>query len=363
MRPPRPPRPPRFRLVAIALVAMASMGCAAGTPSGAVETPGGSAEVALPGATEPGRSTAAPSHPSPVPASISFTFESEVPTVTRELAGLDERYINPGAVIEHDGTLHMFANLFTAWPGHVSVVHLRSADGVLWALAEPKPVLTSDDVPFTSTGIDVSSGFVDADGRWVLIFETVESSAPWVIGRATAPGPDGPWAVDPEPILVGAAGEWDADGLSWPSVVAADDGYAMYYTGVDRPRGKGAIGLATSPDGKTWARHPGPVFQAEAAWELGKLDRPRVAMTPRGLAMVYAGGRLTDRGLAWSADGVSWRRDGDGPVIDQDRYPVEGRAWDAALLHRDGQLLYYLEIGFASGSAGTQVYLATALIP
>lgn len=43
-----------------------------------------------------------------------FTFENEAPVVTRELAGLDERYINPGAVIEQDGTLHMFANLFSS---------------------------------------------------------------------------------------------------------------------------------------------------------------------------------------------------------------------------------------------------------
>lgn len=79
--------------------------------------------------------------------------------------------------------------------------------------------------------------------------------------------------------------------------------------------------------------------------------------------MVYAAGRLTDRGLAWSDDGVSWRRDGNAPVIVEDDDPIEGRAWDAALHYREGHLSYYLEIGTASGTAGTQIYLATAAIP
>jgi hypothetical protein len=65
--------------------------------------------------------------------------------VTRELTGIDERYINPGAVIEAEGVLHMYANLFTAWPGRVTVVHLRSTDGTAWELAQPDPILTRDD--------------------------------------------------------------------------------------------------------------------------------------------------------------------------------------------------------------------------
>ncbi len=297
-------------------------------------------------------------------ASIAFSFVGTNPVVTRQLAGLDALYVNPGAVIEADGRLHMFANVFSSWPGHVDVPHLVSQDGVTWLPAAKAPVLTSDDIPFTSGGADVSTGFVTRDGTWVLILETVESTAPWKLGRATAPGPDGPWTVDPEPILTaGPAGDWDAGGLSWPSVVATDTGFAMYYTGLDRLGGIGAIGLATSADGTTWTKHDGPVLVAEAPWERGKLDRPRVAATPRGLAMVYAGGRLTDRGLAWSDDGVAWRREGVGPVISADRFPIGGLAWDAALLYRGGALQYYLEIGAATGQGGTNVYLARVPVP
>jgi hypothetical protein len=78
--------------------------------------------------------------------------------------------------------------------------------------------------------------------------------------------------------------------------------------------------------------------------------------------MVYSGALLTSRGVAFSGDGVTWRRDGDAPAITDDDFPVDGGAWDAALIHRDGELTYYLEIGFATAS-GTQVYRATAQLP
>jgi predicted GH43/DUF377 family glycosyl hydrolase len=145
--------------------------------------------------------------------------------------------------------------------------------------------------------------------------------------------------------------------------VRTKDGYAMYYTALDRPRGKGVIGLAESQDGITWTKRDAPVLEATREWEGGSLDRPRVAITPAGMVIVYAGADLTDRGLAWSTDGVTWQRDGDAPAITQDDFPVDGRAWDAALIYRDGALHYYLEIGTAGGPEGTHIYRAVAELP
>jgi hypothetical protein len=148
-------------------------------------------------------------------ATVQFTWpDGSEPAVTRSLTGIDEAYINPGAVIDHDGQLHMYANVFTGWPGRVQVPHLVSSDGAAWELAAEKPVLTSDDVPFAEPGMDVSTGFVAEDGTWVLIFETVNYGRPWALGMATAPGPEGPWTVEPEPILAGADGSYDAGGLA-----------------------------------------------------------------------------------------------------------------------------------------------------
>jgi len=336
-------------LIAAAAVSLAACGSAQSTASAST--------------SHPPTNTPVPS-PTQRPPSVVFGWpDAPDPVVTRTMTGIEQQYINPGAVIDHDGRLHMFANVFTAWPGHVDVPYLVSDDGAAWALATPEPVFSSDDTPSNHQGADVSTGFVTDDGTWVLIIESVSSIAPWDLYRATAARPEGPWTFDPVPILsAGAEGQWDAGGLHWPSVVRTADGYALYYAGFDSPRGSGAIGLATSVDGTTWTKHDGPVMVGEEGWERGRLDRPRVAVTPDGFAMVYAGAELTDRGLAWSDDGITWRRDGDLPAIEQAHYPVNGRAWDAALIFRDGQLTYYLEIG-GTGGVGTSVYRATAPLP
>ncbi len=346
----------RLARVAPAFVAGAMLltACGAGQPSAAAS------EAATPASAEP----SIPESAEPMAPATQFTFASDQPTVSREMTGIDEAYINPGAVIEADGVLHMFANLFTAWPGRVQVPHLTSTDGQAWTLDPAEPVLTSDEVPFDAAGGDVSTGFLADDGTWVLIFETVSTIHPWVLGRASAPAPEGPWTVDADPILEpGPDGSFDAGGVHWPSVVQTDDGYAMYYAGFDAPNGNGVIAMATSADGVTWTKRDEPILTGELDWEQGRLDRPRVVRTDNGYAMVYAGSDLTDRGLAFSDDGVTWTRDGELPAITQDDFPVDGRCWDAALVYRDGTLDYYLEIGTATASKGTQVYLASAELP
>jgi predicted GH43/DUF377 family glycosyl hydrolase len=339
-------------LVAAALTLAACGGTA--TPGGDTPSPEASAASVAPSAE------ASAQEPR-----TTFSFASPDPLISREQIGIDEAFINPGAVFEHDGEFHMFANLFTGFPGVSQIPHLTSPDGVSWTLAEAEPVLTTDGIDFAPTGAHVSTGFVTDDGTWVLILESLTTLEPWRLGRATAPAADGPWTVQPEPILEpGDEGSFDAGGLSWPSVVRTDDGYAMYYTARQEPTGPGAIAMATSADGATWTKAAEPVLQAEVDWEDGSLDRPRAAVTPDGLVMVYSGADLTDRGVATSNDGVTWERDGDLPVITQEDFPVSGRCWDASLLFRDGVLHYILEIGSGTASGGgTELYLASAELP
>ena len=320
-------------------------------------------------APSPGAISAAPAGspaPSESPARPATRFgwpDGEQPTVSRAMTGLDEAYINPGAVIDDDEALHMYANLFTNWPGDVQTVHLASPDGVEWTLAQDDPVLDSDDVPFARPGFDVSSGFIAHDGTWVLVFATVSISQPWEIGLATGPGPDGPWTVAPEPVLSGTEGSWDAGGVAWPSVVPTDDGFAMYYSTYATNPKERVIARATSDDGLTWTKDATPVLEPAAAWEGTGLDRPRVLRVDDGYVMVYSGTDLTDRGVAFSTDGLTWQRDGEAPAITMEGFPVDGRSWDAALIERDGVLTYYLEIGTATASIGTEVYRATAPLP
>ena len=322
---------------------------------------GNSSPLASPLASGP--ASASPSSP-PIQPETQFTWpDGDQPAVSREMTGVDEAYINPGAVIDDDGTLHMYANLFTDWPGDVQTVHLTSMDGAEWTLTQQGAVLDSDDVPFARPGFDVSTGFIAADGTWVLVFTTVSISQPWEIGVATAPGPDGPWTVAPKPVLSGTEGSWDAGGVAWPSVVPTDDGLAMYYSTYATDPKETVIARATSTDGRTWTKDEHPVLEPAGAWEGTGLDRPRVVRVDDQYVMVYSGSDLTDRGVAFSTDGITWERDGEAPAITMEGFPVDGRSWDAALIHRDGVLTYYLEIGTATASIGTEIYRATAPVP
>jgi hypothetical protein len=336
------------RSVTIAAVITVTLGACG--PSGAPSS--------RPASTTAGTPAPAPTATSGPEVAERFEFGADA-VVDTTLAGTSDLYINPGAVIDADGVLHMFPNLFSMWPGRVRVPHLTSVDGVAWTLDADAPPLDSEDVALADPGIDVSTGFIGDDGTWILVFETVSASKPWLLARATAPGPQGPWAVEEVPILTpGAAGTFDAGGLHWPSVARVGNRWAMFYAGFDQPQGgTGSIGVAFW-NGATWDKHPEPVLVATERWEGRSVDRPRVVATPEGLVMVYAGRDLTDRGIATSQDGLTWTKV-PGPNIEQSDFPVRQRAWDAALIHRAGRLEYFLEIG----SGRTQVYRATLAWP
>jgi hypothetical protein len=306
----------------------------------------------------------------PQPVQVRFAYAGEDPVVGNEpTATIANKYINPGGVTYYDGLFHMLFNSFSKWPGLVEVGYLTSPDGLTWRAAQPDPVFTSDDVPYVRQGADVSSLVVTADGTWMAYFHTVNSGGlDTVIGRATAPAPQGPWTFDPEPLLEpGAADAWDSRGLAWPSVVRTEEGYFMYYAGSDN-RGTTRVGLATSPDGITWTKYDDPatddavnaasdpVLAATADWESGSVDRMRVANTPDGWVMLYQGGPLTSRGLATSPDGFIWTPLPDNPILTAADLPLAGNMWDTALAYAGGTTYYFTEIGSLSG---TNIYVAT----
>ncbi|HTK45639.1 MAG TPA: hypothetical protein VL749_09840 [Patescibacteria group bacterium] len=289
-----------------------------------------------------------------------FTFDKDA-VVDTTLVGTKDLYINPGALLDVDGVLHMFPNSFSQWPGRMRIPHLTSTDGTRWTLDKMASVLDSKSFELANPGIDVSTGFVADDGTWVLIYETVSTSAPWVVARATAPSPDGPWSVEDTPILTaGASGAFDQGGIQWPSVVKVGARWAMYYAGFDMPaQGTGSIGVAFSDDGKTWTKNAAPVLVSSERWEGRSVDRPRVVQIPSGFLMLYTGRDLTDRGLATSTDGLTWTKV-PGPNIEKTDFPVRGPgAWDSALVVRDGALQYFLEIGGET----TKIYRATLAWP
>ncbi len=297
-----------------------------------------------------------------------FVFQGDdpsLPLVTHNPSPqIENLYINPGAVLFHEGKFHMFFNSFTAWPGLVRVGYMTSTDGYHWEMAQDEPVFSTDQIPFGGGKADVSSVIVLDDGTWVMYFHTVSSGE---IGRATAASPLGPWTVDPNPVLnPGPKGAWDQFGLGWPSIVKDGSEYRMYYSG--RTRDGYAIGFAFSTDGLHWTKYndpntsdelyleSDPVFVADQDWESSKVDRPRVTRSPDGWVLIYQGGSsVENRGLALSNDGVVWKKYPANPIFNSDAFPIpNAKTWDTSLLYREGMYYYFMELGTLSH---TDLYL------
>lgn len=290
------------------------------------------------------------------------------------------RYTDPGAVVVHDGLLHAFPNGFAAWPAPVGVSHWTSTDsGVTWSSASTDPVFDGTDLPYVGVAALASSAVVLDDGTWVLYFYTWDDPS-WPvsgssIGRATAPGPDGPWTADDELVLIpGPEGAWDAEAVRHPAVVRDDDGlFRLWYTGVGA--NGAAIGLATSTDGIDWMKHDDPTTTDRAhgdsdpvleaaddasAWDSGHVHQPRVVAEADGFTMLYTAVESDTRpaaqahGLAVSADGLTWRRS-DVAVVEATE--AGGRViWFTALARVADGYVALLEVG-AGGQ--TEVHVAS----
>lgn len=290
----------------------------------------------------------------------------------------DDRGIDGGAVIYHDGLFHMFHNGFRTWPGESVVRYSTSTDGLHWELAAEQPVFTTEDVEYAEVMMAVSSGLVLEDGTWVLYFFTWQTFSiqygPGEIGRATAPDPTGPWTPDSAPILVqGSEGEWDSGQLSIPSVVQLEDGsFMMFYTASDES-GFMQIGMATSEDGIEWTKHDDPattespyaesdpvLFAGEDdAWDRNAAYQPNVVVTSDGWIMVYKSfsGRGSEIGIATSDDGITWTKFDGNPVMRSRDIPDARGFGLPELTYQEDTYLLYIPLG--SGSNTSDLFLAT----
>lgn len=134
------------------------------------------------------------------------------------------------------------------------------------------------------------------------------------------------------------------------------------------------FGLATSPDGVTWAKYDDPAtpdapyaesdpvlhLGEEGAWDAGLVHQPRVVQTPDGWVMFYRGSKprmpgSTGLGYATSSDGIHWARFGGNPVLTA-RAVNRLNFWFTNLLYHDGTYFLSWEVAMQNQ---TNIHLAT----
>lgn len=122
------------------------------------------------------------------------------------------------------------------------------------------------------------------------------------------------WQARAQPVLSrGSAGEWDAVDVLNPSVIRRGEAYYNFFSGYDGKTWH--TGLAVSADGVSW-RKEGKILSPETgAWESGAIAANGSALSDSsGILYYYQAGDPLQIGLARSGNGHTWRRNG-APVL------------------------------------------------
>ncbi|MBE3069145.1 MAG: hypothetical protein IMZ66_02805 [Planctomycetes bacterium] len=216
--------------------------------------------------------------------------------------------------------------LWFSWRPKKSIALAESADGVHWG--EPRIVLGPN--PATDWEEDINRPAVVRRPDGYHLWYTGQARGHSWIGHATSPDGVAWTRTGARPVLSPDA-PWEKVAVMCPDVSwdEAAGRFRMWYSGGEQYE-PDAIGHATSPDGRTWTKHPAnPVFRADPAspWEQHKVTACQVIRLGEWHVMFYIGFRDRDHaqiGIARSRDGLTaWQRHPANPVI----RPGEG-AWD-----------------------------------
>jgi hypothetical protein len=261
-------------------------------------------------------------------------------------------------------------------PGNTFAIgYATSTDGLVWEKYAANPVFEADGTGFDAAAVGWNAVLVERD-TWVLYYmgEKIYGAA-GPIGRATAPGPTGPWTRSEDPVLLdGSQNEWDVLGVVPDSIVATGQGYAMYYTGGHVIAELGSmIGMATSPDGITWTKYNDPATTeppyAESdpvlpigleGWRMTNIYESCVLKTVVGWEMFYSEKGLSKGatvatyriGYATSGDGIHWTKYDGFPVLSYKDDPAAAASFQLApysVVVSDSTYFLYYDYHWISG--------------
>jgi len=303
-------------------------------------------------------------------------------------ADWNDAFVVPGPVVKADGVFYMFYTGHT-WEGagvdrgHVG--YITSPEGLDWSFGDEVPLFDAADLDWAGGAIYPSTAIITDDGTWVVWFSTVLqpfAERGKYIGRATAPGPDGPWSVDPDPVLgPGGEGTWFENGVMHASVVEVADGWRMYFDGyiddLDSAMDR-SIGMAMSTDVTTWEFYDDPttdgiyadsdpVFTSgqAGAWDGFRVRSPSVVATDGGFVMTYLSswrletpGFRSDFGFATSDDGIDWLRAEQNPLIENDG--TYGFITDGTASRIDDDIVLYFDGAASVTAPSSTIYHLTA---
>ncbi len=272
-------------------------------------------------------------------------------------------------VLWNDGRYQMWYT----WPALHSIAYTESTNGLCWAL--PRVALSprwGSDWEGDAVG---QPAVVKHGGRFHL----------WYAGRRTAKenereqgcigyavSDDGlTWERGERPVLAPRA-PWEKRSVCYPAVLYDERRacFRMWYSAGEAFL-PDAIGYAESADGARWTRcETNPVFAGtpERYCESVKVLAAHAVQTQAGICLFYNGfdgdGRRSAC-LAFSEDGLAFRRHPDNPVV-----TGSDGTWDFNAVHKacalqeaDGWKMWYAAQNYRNTEIGLAVHPGTALFP
>jgi len=154
------------------------------------------------------------------------------------------------------------------------------------------------------------------------------------------------WETRPDPVLRrGAAGDWDAVDVLNPSVIRQGDAYYNLFSGFDGKTWR--TGLAVSADGVSWHKE-GPILSPDPhTWEGGAMaaNGSAIADERGGILYYYQAGQPYQIGLVRSANGHQWQRNGPPVLTPGPRGSWDERGVADPYVIRAGQRYYLFYLG------------------
>jgi predicted GH43/DUF377 family glycosyl hydrolase len=202
----------------------------------------------------------------------------------------------------------------------LSISTATSSDGETWVPYSGNPVLTTGGPTAWDSRTIWAAEVVQVYGLYYMFYSGWDGAH---IQIGLAKSLDGlAWQKDPSnPVLrVGNSNAWDRDHVTYARVHYEGNRFMLWYDG--RLGETISVGLATSPNGRIWTKHPAnPVLSHAAAGHWDDRWRAPGAIVHEGsrYLMMYLGrGASQDRpqyGLALSNDGASWTIPHSAPIF------------------------------------------------
>jgi predicted GH43/DUF377 family glycosyl hydrolase len=224
----------------------------------------------------------------------------------------DDQWVFGPSVILDGTTYKMWYTSYSAASKTYKIGYATSPDGLVWTKQGSTPVLQPG-AAGTWDANGVSYPMVIKDGSTYKMWYTgTDASKIGQVGYAISTNGTEWTKYASNPVLnVGASGSWDSGYVGMVSVVKVGTTYKLWYRGSSATGG--AIGYATSPNGWAWSKYDPAITGGSGGWDTTPYH-PEVIFDGMVYHMWYSGCNqaedLCQEGYATSPDGAQWTRKG-----------------------------------------------------